>query len=158
MDPDRRRWCERRGWSQVSLRDLDRGRVRDAVGTGIAGGGWGAVWGTGQIRSGRGLVYDGHMSSDDGMRVVGTIRSIELHTLAAKFQNVTTRQVAKIRLDIERATDETGAELDVGNLADLQFQGPAELVPRFSTGDRVQIVTSVESSLQIASIRPAPLS
>jgi hypothetical protein len=98
------------------------------------------------------------MSSDEGMRVVGTIRRIELHTLAAKFQNVTTRQVAKIQLDIERAVDETGAELDIGNLVGLQFQGPAELVPRFSTGDRVQIVTTLESSLQIASIRPAPLS
>jgi hypothetical protein len=109
--------------------------------------------------SGRGItVYDGRMSSDDGMRVVGTIRSIELHTLAAKFQNVTTRQVAKIQLDIERAIDETGAELDIGNLADLHFQGPAELVPRFSPGDRVQIVTSVESSLHITSIKSAPLS
>ncbi|HEU0028979.1 MAG TPA: hypothetical protein VFQ53_00010 [Kofleriaceae bacterium] len=96
--------------------------------------------------------------SDDGMRVVGTIRSIELHTLAAKFQNVTTRQVAKIALDIERATDDAGEELDVGNLAGLHFQGPAELVPRFSTGDRVQIVTSAESSLHITSIKPAPLS
>ena len=98
------------------------------------------------------------MSSDEGMRVVGTIRSIELHTLAAKFQNVTTRQVAKIQLDIERAVDENGAELDIANLAGLQFQGAAELVPRFSAGDRVQIVTSVESSLHIVSIRPSPLS
>jgi hypothetical protein len=100
----------------------------------------------------------GAMSSDDGMRVVGTIRSIELHTLAAKFQNVSPRQVTKIQLDIERATDENGAELDIGNLADLQFQGPAELVPRFSTGDRVQIVTSAASGLHITSIRSAPLS
>jgi hypothetical protein len=100
----------------------------------------------------------GSMSSDDGMRVVGTIRSIELHTLTAKFENVTTRQVAKIRLDIERALDEDGEELDILNLVDLHFQGPAELVPRFNTGDRVQIVTSVESSLHITSIRPAPLS
>jgi len=98
------------------------------------------------------------MASDDGMRVVGTIRSIELHTLAAKFQNVTPRQVAKIQLDIERATDEKGAELDIVNLADLHFQGPAELVPRFSTGERVTITTSADSSLQIASIKPAPLS
>jgi len=98
------------------------------------------------------------MSSDDGMRVVGTIRRIELHTLSTKFQNVTARQVAKIQLDIERAVDENGAELDIRNLVDLQFQGPAELVPRFSPGDRVQIVTSVESSLHITSIRPAPLS
>jgi hypothetical protein len=98
------------------------------------------------------------MSSDDGMRVVGTIRSIELHTLAAKFQNVSTREVAKLQLDIERATDDTGAELDIRNLVDLQFQGPAELVPRFSVGDRVQIVTSVQSSLHITSIKPAPLS
>jgi hypothetical protein len=98
------------------------------------------------------------MSGDAGMRVVGTIRSIELHTQVAKFQNVTPRHVAKIQLDIERATDDDGEELDVGNLADLHFQGPAELVPRFSTGDRVQIVTSAESSLHITSIRPAPLS
>jgi hypothetical protein len=98
------------------------------------------------------------MSSDEGMRVVGTIRSIELHTLAAKFQNVADRQVTKVQLDIERATDETGADLDIRNLADLYFQGPAELVPRFSAGDRVQIVTSVESSLHITSIKAAPLS
>src|SRR6185295_12281950 len=91
-----------------------------------------------------GPVYIGSMGSDDGMRVVGTIRSIELYTLAAKFQNVTSRQVAKIQLDIERATDEEGEELDVVNLADLHFQGPAELVPRFSAGDPVQIVTSAE--------------
>jgi hypothetical protein len=98
------------------------------------------------------------MSSDAGMRVVGTIRSIELYTSATKFHNVTPRQVAKIQLDIERATDDEDNELDVVNLADLQFQGPAELVPRFSTGDRVQIITSPESSFHITSIRPAPLS
>ena len=98
------------------------------------------------------------MGSDEGMRVVGTIRSIELHTLAARFQNVTSRQVAKIQLDIERALDEEGEDLDIVNIADLHFQGPAELIPRFSTGDRVQIVTSLQSSLQIASIKPAPLS
>ena len=97
-------------------------------------------------------------SSDEGMRVVGTIRTIELHTTTAKFQNVSSRQVAKIQLDIERATGENDEELDVVNLSDLSFQGPAELVPRFSTGDRVQIVTSAESSLHITSIRPAPLS
>ena len=98
------------------------------------------------------------MGSDDGMRVVGTIRSIELHTTQARLQNVTSRQVAKIQLDIERATDEEGEDLDVVNLADIHFQGPAELVPRFHEGDRVQIVTSAESSLHITSIRPAPLS
>src|ERR1051325_2033632 len=86
-----------------------------------------------QMRSAHGpAVYDGCMSSDDGMRVVGTIRSIELHTLTAKFQSVTARQVAKIQLDIERATDENGVELDIRNLADLQFQGPPELGPRVS--------------------------
>jgi hypothetical protein len=98
------------------------------------------------------------MAADAGLRVVGTIRTIELHTLAAKFQHVTPRQVAKIQLDIERAVDEEGEELDPVNLADVHFQGPAELVPRFNAGDRVQIVTSPESSLQISSIRPAPLS
>lgn len=97
------------------------------------------------------------MGSDDGMRVVGTIRSIELHTMT-KFQHMTPRQVAKIQLDVERATDEEGEDIDVVNLAEIHFQGPAELVPRFSTGDRVQIVTSAESSLHITSIKPAPLS
>ena len=98
------------------------------------------------------------MADDAGLRLVGTIRTIELHTLAVRFEHLTSRQVAKIQLDIERATDEEGAELDLVNLADLHFQGPAELVPRFNAGDRVQIVTSPESSLQISSIRPAPLS
>jgi hypothetical protein len=98
------------------------------------------------------------MGSDDGMRVVGTIRSIELHTTTAKFQHLASRQVAKIQLDIERATDDEGEEIDVVNLNEIHFQGPAELVPRFSMGDRVQIVTSAESSLHISSIKPAPLS
>ena len=98
------------------------------------------------------------MASDAGLRVVGTIRTIELHSLVARFEHVAPRQVAKILLDIERAVDEEGAEIDIGNLAGLHFQGPAELVPRFSAGDRVQIMTSPESSLQITSIRPAPLS
>jgi hypothetical protein len=98
------------------------------------------------------------MADDAGLRLVGTIRTIELHTLVARFEHVSPRQVAKIQLDIERAQDEEGAELDPQNLADLHFQGPAELVPRFHAGDRVQIVTSPESSLQISSIRPAPLS
>src|SRR5512139_355993 len=98
------------------------------------------------------------MADDAGLRLVGTIRTIELHTLAARFEHVTPRQVAKIQLDIERAIDEEGEELDPMNLADLHFQGPAELVPRFNAGDRVQIVTSPESSFQISSIRPAPLS
>ena len=98
------------------------------------------------------------MADDAGLRVVGTIRTIELHTLVARFEHMASRQVAKIQLDIERALDEEGEDIDVKNLADLHFQGPAELVPRFHAGDRVQIVTSPESSLQISSIRPAPLS
>jgi hypothetical protein len=98
------------------------------------------------------------MADDAGLRLVGTIRTIELHTLAARFEHLSPRQVAKIQLDVERAIDEEGEELDPVNLADLHFQGPAELVPRFNAGDRVQIVTSPESSLQISSIRPAPLS
>jgi hypothetical protein len=98
------------------------------------------------------------MAAAAGLCLVGTIRTIELHTLAARFAHVTPRQVARISLDLERATDEEGEELDVGKLADLLFQGPAELVPRFNAGDRVQIVTTSDSSLRISSIRPAPLS
>jgi hypothetical protein len=98
------------------------------------------------------------MAAAAGLCLVGTIRTIELHTLAARFEHVAARQVAKISLDIERATDEEGEELDLANLVDLHFQGPAELLPRFHEGDRVQIMTSPESSLHISSIRPAPLS
>lgn len=98
------------------------------------------------------------MGADTGLRVVGTIRTIELHTLTARFEHVTPRQVTKIELDIERAQDEEGDELDVRNLADLCFQGPAELVPHFSAGDRVSIETSAESGLHITSIKAAPLS
>jgi hypothetical protein len=98
------------------------------------------------------------MGTDAGLRVVGTILTIELHTTAAHFEHLTSRQITRICLDIERAIDEEGAELDVGNLVDLQFQGPAELLPRFHTGDRVSIETSAEASFHITSIRPAPLS
>jgi len=98
------------------------------------------------------------MASLDGMRVVGTIRSIELHAMMAKFQGVTARQVAKIALDIEQAIDPEGTEIDVENLAGMHFQGPPELVPLFHAGERVQIVTSTPSGMHIASIKPAPLS
>lgn len=98
------------------------------------------------------------MSSGDGMRIVGTIRSIELHSLVSKFQGIPPRHVAKLSIDIERATDPDGSDLDVENLAGLHFQGPAELVPRFAAGERVQIVTTTPSGMHIASIRPAPLS
>ena len=98
------------------------------------------------------------MGNDDGMTIVGVIRSIELHSVVAKFQNVPTRQVAKIALDIERAPDGDGAEIDVENLAGLHFQGPAELVPRYHEGERVLITTTTPSGMHIASIRLAPLS
>lgn len=98
------------------------------------------------------------MAAEAGLRLVGAIRTIELHTTSARFEHVTPRQVAKIQLDIERAIDDSGDELDVAHLAGLSFQGPAELLPRFQPGDRVQIETSAESSLHIVSIRPAPLS
>ena len=77
------------------------------------------------------------MAAAAGLCLVGTIRTIELHTLAARFEHVAARQVAKISLDIERATDEEGEELDIDNLADLHFQGPAELFPWFNVGDWV---------------------
>lgn len=98
------------------------------------------------------------MSSDEGMRIVGVIRSIELHPVAAKFQNVPPRQVAKLVLEIERAIDGDGTEINVENLAGLHFQGPAELVPRYGPGERVMITTTTPSGMHIATIRPAPLS
>ncbi len=100
----------------------------------------------------------GPSPGDEGMRVVGVIKSIELHAVASKFQNVPARQVAKIVLDIERAVDGDGSEINVDNLAGIHFQGPAELVPRFAAGERVLITTTTPSGMHIASIRPAPLS
>ena len=98
------------------------------------------------------------MSREDGMWVVGTIRTIELHTVTSKFEGVPSRQVSKIDLEIERATQTDGTELDVQNLSGLCFQGPPELVPRFTAGERVQIMTTAASGVHIASIKPAPLS
>ena len=95
---------------------------------------------------------------DEGMRIVGVIQSIELHPIASKFQNVPARHVAKIVLEIERAVDGDGTEINVDNLAGLHFQGPAELVPRFAAGERVTITTTTPSGMHIATIRPAPLS
>lgn len=97
------------------------------------------------------------MHGDEGMRVVGTIRSIELHSLGAKFAGVKPRQVAKIQLDVERATDEQGAAIDGQNVAGIAFQGPAELVSKFVVGERVQIVTMHDGDMHIASIKHAPL-
>jgi hypothetical protein len=98
------------------------------------------------------------MGNDDGMTIVGVIRSIELYSVSSKFQNVPARQVSKIALDIERATDGDGSEIAVENLAGLHFQGPAELVPRYHEGERVLITTTTPSGMHIATIRPAPLS
>jgi hypothetical protein len=92
------------------------------------------------------------------MRVVGVIRSIELHAVASKFQNVPARQVAKLVIDIERATDAEGVEINIDNLAGIHFQGPAELVPRYNEGERVLITTTTPSGMHIATIRPSPLS
>ena len=98
------------------------------------------------------------MGTDEGLRIVGTIRSIELCSTTPKFKELPARQVAKIQIDIERATDSDGSELAVENLAGLLFQGPPELVPRFSEGERVQITTTTPSGMHIATIRRAPLS
>jgi hypothetical protein len=98
------------------------------------------------------------MSSAAGMRVVGTIRSIELHTVEAKFQNVASRQVARLTLDLERATGGDGVELDLANLVDLRFQGPAELVPAYAVGERVQVTTAADNPMHIDSIKRSPLS
>lgn len=98
------------------------------------------------------------MGNDDGMTIVGVIRSIELYSVSSKFQNVPARQVSKIALDIERATDGDGSEIAVENLAGLHFQGPAELVPRYHEGERVLITTTTPSGMHIATIRLAPLS
>ncbi|HEY1558473.1 MAG TPA: hypothetical protein VGF94_26795, partial [Kofleriaceae bacterium] len=92
-------------------------------------------------------------------RVVGTIRTIELSMRRpGEFEHVEPRQIAKISLDVERALDDEGAEVDPFNLMEMHFKGPVELLPRFSAGDRVEIVTTHDSPLQISSIKPAPLS
>jgi hypothetical protein len=96
------------------------------------------------------------MAGSSSMRVVGAIRSIELHLVGAKFIGVTPRQVAKIEIDIERATNDSDEDIAVENLDGMSFHGPAELIPRFAVGDRVAIVTA--EGLQIATIRHAPVS
>jgi hypothetical protein len=96
------------------------------------------------------------MGSSSSMRVVGAIRSIELHLMGAKFIGITPRQVAKIEIDIERATNDSNEDIAVENLAGMSFHGPPELIPRFAVGDRVAIVTA--EGLQIASIRHSPVS
>ena len=98
------------------------------------------------------------MSDDDGMTIVGVIRSIELYSVASKFKDVPSRPVSKIEIDIERATEGDGSEINVENLAGIHFQGPAELVPRFFEGERVQITTTTPAGMHIATIRHAPLS
>jgi len=103
-------------------------------------------------------VYPDRMDSDVGMWVVGTIRTIELHTVTSSFEGVPARQVSKIDLEIERATHDDGTEIDIQNLAGMCFQGPPELVPRFTPGERVQIVTTASSGVHITSIKAAPLS
>ena len=65
---------------------------------------------------------------------------------------------SKIALDVEQATDGDGTDINVENLAGVHFQGPPELVPLFTSGERVQITTTTPSGMHIASIKPAPLS
>ncbi|MBK7535441.1 MAG: hypothetical protein IPI49_08680 [Myxococcales bacterium] len=96
------------------------------------------------------------MASNSIMRVVGAIRRIELHLVGVKFVGVTPRQVAKIELDIERATNERDEDIAVENLDGMSFHGPPELLPRFAVGDRVTVVTA--EGMQIASIRHSPVS
>src|SRR5512146_774415 len=96
------------------------------------------------------------MATDAGLRVVGTIRTIELHTMATRFEHVTSRQVAKIQLDIERAIDEEGEELDVDNLVDLSFQAPADLLPPYAADDPAHPPPRAASRPHTTTIRPAP--
>ena len=56
------------------------------------------------------------MSDASGMRVVGTIRSIELYASMAKFQSVAPRQVARIVLEIEQATQDAEAQSRLSQL------------------------------------------
>lgn len=98
------------------------------------------------------------MSSAEGMWVVGTIQSIELHTTMAKFQGVPPRQIAKLLLNVEQAKDSDGTKLRVENLSGIPFQGAPELILRFAAGERVQIVTTTPSGMHIGSIKPVPLS
>ena len=98
------------------------------------------------------------MVDADGMRVVGTIRSIELHAVMSKLQGVAPRQIAKIALDIEQAIDGDGTEINVEILSGLHFQGAPELVPLYGPGERVLITTTTPSGTHIATIKSAPLS
>lgn len=92
------------------------------------------------------------------MRVVGTILSIEFHTVRSKLRGVAPRHVAKIELEIEWAVHGDGTEIQVENLSGIAFHGPPELLPRYVAGERVSIVTAPASLKSISSIKLAPLS
>ena len=89
----------------------------------------------------------------------GPSARIELHTPAARFQHVTLAPGREDPARYRARHRRRGREISTSeNLADLLFPGSGRARAAFNAGDRVQIVTSPESSLQITSIRPAPLS
>lgn len=96
------------------------------------------------------------MRPSDSLSLIGTIRTLELETLASRFAGVPSREVSKMNLDLEAAHNVDGAPQNLENLQSLTFRGPAELVARFSVGDRVAIETA--GGFRIGSIKKAPLS
>ena len=91
-----------------------------------------------------------------GLRVVGTIEKIALETVPSIFAGVPERPVARIALAVERAEDTNGRAIDPAGWRGLEFEGAAELTSSFASGDRVEIETTTDSGLHVASIRKAP--
>lgn len=98
------------------------------------------------------------MREGEGTRIIGTIRSIELQTVVSRLEGVPPREVTRLILDVERAVECDGEELDIENLSSRHYQGPAELLQRYEAGDRICIVTSAPGSQHIGTIKEAPLS
>lgn len=95
--------------------------------------------------------------SDDGMRVVGVVTSVELHAIPSKISGEPPRPVSRVKLELEDARTASGGEVDRRTLIGLPFEGAPELIDHIQTGQRVRIVTTTASGTHIARIEPAPL-
>lgn len=92
------------------------------------------------------------------MHVTGVIESIQLGSIPSKIAEIEDRVVSRLVIRIEEARGPSGEPIDTSDLIGLHFQGPPELVERFSVGDRVRIETTTPSGMHIQSIETAPLS
>lgn len=86
------------------------------------------------------------------MRAVGTIRGVRRYAIPALLAGQAPREVARIALDLQLATDDDGARLDPGDYVGLEFEGPPELAAQVQVGERVAITTDSPSGMHVKSI------